>query len=93
MRILSVNLGTTKIVFDNSIWTGIERIYVNGELVSKKFSWFGTDHPFQVNENGETVRYVLTSGYNGWTCTATGRLFRNGVLIAESGCSSSSALM
>ena len=34
------------------MWTGKEYIYVNGELVSKKFSWFGIDHVFEVEEEG-----------------------------------------
>ena len=89
MRILSVNLGTTKIVFDNSIWTGIERIYVNGELVSKKFSWFGTDHHFEVEENGELAKYTLTTGY-GWM-GITNRLTRNGAMIVDSSYRSSSS--
>ena len=90
MRNLSVNIGTTNVVFDNSMWTGKEYVYVNGELVSKKFSWFGTDHNFQVVEDGETANYVLTTGYNGWGIT--GRLTRNGVMVVDTGCGSASYL-
>ena len=65
------------------MWTGYEKIYVNDELVSKKFSWFGTDHFFEVKENGAWVDYVLTSGFNGFAITAS--LKRDGVSIIDSG--------
>ena len=85
MRILSVNIGTTNVVFDNNMWSGKEYVYVNGKLVSKKFSWFGTDHLFEVEENGEQAKYILTTGY-GWM-GITNRLTRNGVIIVDSGSS------
>jgi len=83
MRIIAVNIGTTKIEFYNSMWTGVESIYANGELVSKKFSFLGADHAFDVAENGELVHYVLTTGI-GWM-GATTELTRNGVPIIETG--------
>ena len=52
MKIIVVNIGDTIIEFDNDMWTGHENIYVNGALVSRKFSWFGTDHIFEVKEDG-----------------------------------------
>lgn len=81
MRIISVNIGDTHIEFDNDMWTGHENIYVNGELVSRKFSWFGTDHFFEVEEDGVWVDYVLTTGF-GWRGLTT-EITRNGVLILE----------
>jgi len=63
MKIISVNIGNTNITFDNCMWTGKEYIYVNGKLVSKKFSWFGTDHVFEVEEEGVWVEYILTTGF------------------------------
>ena len=83
MRIISVNIGNTNITFDNCMWTGKEYIYVNGELVSKKFSWFGIDHVFEVEEDGEWVEYVLTTGFGCMGITAD--LKRNGIPIIESG--------
>lgn len=83
MRIIAINIGTTKIEFYNSMWTGVELIYVNEELVSKQFSLLGTDHHFKVEENGELVHYVLTSGL-GWMGITT-ELTRNGVPIIETG--------
>jgi len=83
MRIISANIGNTRIEFDNDMWTGHENIYVNGELVSRKFSWFGTDHIFDVEEDGVWVEYVLTTGF-GWNGLTT-EITRNGVPILESG--------
>lgn len=83
MRIISVNIGDTIIEFDNDMWTGHENIYVNGELVSRKFSWFGTDHIFEVEENGVWVEYVLTTGF-GWM-GITADITRDGIPIVESG--------
>ena len=81
MKIISVNINGTKIIFDNCMWTGYENIYVNGELVSKKFSWFGTDHHFEVEEDGEWVDYVLTTGI-GWKGITT-KIKRNGIAVLE----------
>lgn len=82
MKIISANINGTKIVFENCNWTGYEKIYVNGELVSKKFSWFGTDHFFEVKEDDVWVDYVLTTGFGvkGFTTNIT----RNGIPVLES---------
>lgn len=83
MRIISVNINGTIIEFDNDMWTGHENIYVNGELVSRKFSWFGTDHIFEVEEDGVWVEYIVTTGF-GWM-GITADITRNGVLLVDSG--------
>ena len=83
MRIISVKIADTIIEFDNDMWTGHENIYVNGELVSRKFSWFGTDHIFEVEEDGVWVEYILTTGF-GWLGIIAD-ITRNGVSIVESG--------
>lgn len=81
MRIISVNIGNTNIEFYNDMWTGHENIYVNGELVSRKFSWFGTDHIFEVEEDGVWVEYVLTTGF-GWKGIIA-KIAREGVLLID----------
>jgi hypothetical protein len=83
MRILLVNIGDTTIEFDNNMWTGHENIYVNGELVSRKFSVFGTKHVFDVREDGEWTEYILTTGF-GWQGIEAS-IWRNGVPIVQSG--------
>lgn len=83
MKIISVNINGTNIRFDNCMWTGYESIYVNGELVSKKFSWWGMDHFFEVEEDGVWVDYVLTTGI-GWGGVTTD-IKRNGIPVLVSG--------
>ena len=61
MKITTINLGETQIEFNNSL-LGKETIKVNGKIVSSKMSFWGMDHVFKVNENGEEVSYKLTTG-------------------------------
>lgn len=56
-KIIVVN---TIIEFHNS-WLGEETVIVNGQRVSRKSSILGTDHYFQVEEEGKLARYVLTT--------------------------------
>ncbi len=60
MQYKKVILGDTIIEFHNS-WLGEETVIVNGQMVSRKSSILGTDHLFQVEEDGELARYVLTT--------------------------------
>lgn len=83
MKIFAINIGQTNIEFHNNMWTGHESIYVNGERVSKQFSFFGTDHFFEVEEAEGWVAYVLTTGI-GWMGVTTS-LKRNGVFVVEGG--------
>ena len=81
MRVVLFIIGDTHIQFDNDMMTGHENIYVNGKLVSRKFSWFGTDHIFEVFEDGEWVEYIVTTGF-GWRGLTT-ELSRKGIFIME----------
>lgn len=83
MKVISVNINGTIIKFSNCNWTGYEYVYVNGKMVSKKFSWFGTDHIFDVEEDGEWVEYIMrfTYGYRGLSADVT----RNGIRIISRG--------
>ena len=83
MKILSIHIGSTNIVFDNCIWSGYESIYFNGLLVSKQFSWLGIDHVFEVEENGAWVEYIVTTGF-GWR-GITADVRRNGIYIIKGG--------
>lgn len=50
----------TIIEFHNS-WSGMERVYLNGQLVSSKSSILGTSHYFELKNGNEVTRYILTS--------------------------------
>ena len=56
---------------------------MDNELISKKFSWFGTNHVFDVEENGEWVEYVLRTrfDFNGMSANLT----RDGIQIIKGG--------
>ena len=60
MHYQKIVLGKTFIEFHNS-WQGEETVVVNGQIVSRKSSVWGTHHYFTVIENGRTIRYILTS--------------------------------
>lgn len=53
-------VGRSIIEFHNS-WLGEETVAVNGRVVSKKGSVWGTSHYFTVYENGRQSRYTLVS--------------------------------
>jgi len=58
MKLITIHLGDKKIEVQNSFW-GIETIRVNDELVSSKFSFFGTNHIFKQIENSEEILYEV----------------------------------
>ncbi len=55
MKYVSYNVDNHSIEVYNSI-TGIETIKVNNEVVSEKFSFFGTDHSLQINNQFYTLK-------------------------------------
>ena len=77
-----------KLVSDGNIiefhnnWLGEETITVNGEVVSKKSSIWGTNHYFTILESGETTRYILTSRLNEMMQVVID-LTKNGELVQE----------
>jgi hypothetical protein len=73
--------GETVIEFHNS-WLGEETVIVNGQVVSKKSSVWGTNHYFTAMENGRNVRYILTTRVNEGLQVVLD-LSRNGVLVQE----------
>ena len=64
MHYKKLESGETIIEFHNN-WLGEETVIVNGQVVSKKSSVWGTHHHFNVIEDGHHVRYVLTTKVNG----------------------------
>ncbi len=47
MKYTTIYIGENKIEVFNTL-LGIEKIKVNGEIVSRKFSIFGTEHNFTI---------------------------------------------
>ncbi|WP_116127466.1 hypothetical protein [Lewinella sp. IMCC34183] len=78
MRILSLPINDDLLEIHNSIWTGEEKVYFNGELTSSGCSIFGRNHYFTVDApDGESIdKYRVEIGMN-WFGFITVDVFRN----------------
>jgi tetratricopeptide (TPR) repeat protein len=81
MQYRKIISGNTVIEFHNN-WLGEETVIANGHLVSQKSSIMGTNHFFNVMENGDTVRFMLRTRINNNMAVVLD-LKRNGILVAE----------
>lgn len=81
MQYQKLESGDTVIEFHNN-WQGEETVIVNGRIVSKKSSVWGTNHYFSVVEDGREANYILTSKVNNQLQVVLD-LSRNGVLIQD----------
>lgn len=61
---------------------GVEKIKVNGEIVSQKFSVFGTEHNFTIKENDENVECKIDLGFGFHGVVFS--LYKNNIPIVES---------
>lgn len=55
-----INIGNNIIEIQNN-WIGVQSILVNGKVVSKKFSFSGTNHYFSISEDSHEKKYTLTT--------------------------------
>jgi len=69
------------IEFHNN-WLGKETVIVNGQIVSKKSSVWGTHHDFTLLEDGHPADYILTTKVNG-AMQVFIDLRKNGKIIKE----------
>lgn len=75
----SARIDGNLIELHNSIW-GEETVKVNGQMVSKKSSFLGTEHFFNlINDNGSTDRYIVKSKMTDLTVGID--IYRNGIPI------------
>lgn len=70
MKQISFYINNNSIQFSND-WMGYETITVNNEQVSKKFSFFGTKHNFNIADDNITENYTIKSDVS----------FKNNVII------------
>lgn len=61
----------------NNSWLGEEKIYYDGQLVSRRSSILGSMHEFQVTENDEVTDYQINIEYR-WPLRIGFDIFRNG---------------
>ena len=78
MRILSLPIGDDLLEVHNSIWTGEEQVYFNGQLASSGCSLFGRTHYFTADapEGDATDKFRVEIGMN-WLGGVTVDVFRN----------------
>ena len=81
MQYQKLTSGNIVIEFHNN-WLGEETVIVNGQIVSKKSSFWGTNHHFNVMENGHAARYILTTKVSN-NMQVLLDLRRNGEIIQE----------
>ncbi|PPK84371.1 hypothetical protein CLV84_4141 [Neolewinella xylanilytica] len=78
MRILALPIQDDLLEVHNSLWTGEEKVYFNGQLASSGYSIFGRSHYFTVDAaDGQGVdKYRVEIGMNWWG-SVTVDVFRN----------------
>lgn len=82
MKWFDFYIGTLHIEIDINIVTGVERIYVNGVLVSEMQSFAeATNHPIQVQLEGENIDLEITTEYGGGTYACVVK--RNDAVLAN----------
>lgn len=62
MRYLTLNITADQILSIDNSMMGVETIYMNEEVVSKKFSFWGAKHMFSREENGKHADYEVEIG-------------------------------
>ena len=62
MKYTTIHVGENKIEVFNTL-LGVEKIKVNGEIVSRKFSIFGAEHNFTIKENDKNVECKIDFGF------------------------------
>ncbi len=72
------------IKFEGSVYTGSEKVLINGQIVSKKRNFkTKAEHHFQFDGNEYVLKFAINSIIKySWTCS----LFKNGDLIKEFEC-------
>lgn len=85
MKIATLNIGNNTIETRNSMWTGIETVYLNGRRVSKQFNWFVGIHHFDaIAEDGINTDYYRVEFRFCWSTGATNTdIFRNGECVLD----------
>ncbi|MEO0627805.1 MAG: hypothetical protein AAFY91_12505, partial [Bacteroidota bacterium] len=81
MHYQQIKFDDTVIEFFNN-WLGKETVSVNGQVVSRKSSVWGTNHHFTIMEKGHNAQYVLTTRLNGMGEVVLD-LSRNGRVIRQ----------
>ena len=78
MRILSLPIGEDLLEVHNSMWTGEEKVYFNGQLASSGYSILGKSHYFTVDaaDGNGSDKFRVEIGMS-WIGSITVDVFRN----------------
>ncbi len=86
MKLATLQIGNDVIEAHNNMWTGVETVYFNGQVVSKAFNWFHGVHKFSVlAEDGmayDHYRVDFRFSFNAAAAVAID-VFRNGECILD----------
>lgn len=87
MKIGELHLDGDIITVHNNMWTGVESVYFNGQIVCERFAWFFGTHQFNVEDEatGRIDRFrveVRTSLESATMCKAT--IYRNDIKLYDS---------
>lgn len=64
MKLASLSIGQDLIEVHNSMWTGVETVFINGQEVSRQFNWFNGVHKFQVMNQSTGVNDYYRVEFN-----------------------------
>lgn len=86
MKIATFQIDNYTIEVHNSLWTGIERVYVNGRRVSKAFNWFHGVHRFELpGADGYGTDHYRVDLIVNWSkmSMVDVDLYRNGICLVD----------
>ncbi|MEO0733189.1 MAG: hypothetical protein AAFZ52_10160 [Bacteroidota bacterium] len=93
MKLLSFPIGNDLIEVYNNMWTGVETVKFNGQVVSKEFNWFKGIHQFQITDvdgyGTDDYKVVITMTYMG---TIGVDVYRNGECLLANTCEARKAV-
>jgi hypothetical protein len=82
-RVLTVFTATEQRIDIYNSWLGTETIFYNGTEVSKKNSIFGKQHHFAIQQQNQTINYMVNIGFR-WPMRIGFDVFENGKAIVLS---------
>lgn len=86
MKVASFQINNYLVEAHNSLWTGVEKVFVNNRMVSRQFNWFHGIHKFTLpSADGVSQdEYRIDFRMNGSKMSMIDiDLFRNGVCLVD----------
>lgn len=86
MKVASFQINNYLVEAHNSLWTGVEKVFVNNRMVSRQFNWFHGIHKFTLPtaDGSGQDEYQIDFRMNGSKMSMIDiDLFRNGVCLVD----------